>query len=54
MGNMRPSLVILNIDKGLAYLGESGEFEYGVSADQSVILNRDRGLAYIGVSDEFE
>ena len=54
IGNMRTSLVILNIDKGLAYLRESGEFEYGSNADQSVILNIDRGLAYLGVSGEFE
>ena len=54
MRNMLVSLVILNIDIGLAYLGVSGEFEHGVYADQSVILNIDRGLAYLGVSGEFE
>ena len=54
MGNLRTSLVILNIDRVLAYLGESGEFEYGVYADHIVILNIDRGLAYLGVSGEFE
>ena len=31
----RTSLLILNIDRGLAYLGVSGEFEYGLHADQS-------------------
>ena len=32
---MRTSLVILTIDRGLAYLGVSGEFKYGLNADQS-------------------
>ena len=35
MGTMRTSLAILNIDRGLAYLGVSGEFENGEYADQS-------------------
>ena len=35
MGNMRTSLVILSIDRGLSYLGVSGEFENGEYADQS-------------------
>ena len=35
MGYMRTSLVILNIDRGLAYLGVSGDFEHGLNADQS-------------------
>ena len=35
MGNMRTSLVILNIDRGLAYLEMSVEFDYGKKADHS-------------------
>ena len=35
VGYLRTSLVIFNIDRGLAYLGVSGEFEYGLHADQS-------------------
>ena len=35
MGNMRTSLVLLNLDRGLAYLGVSGVFENGEYADQS-------------------
>ena len=35
MGNMRTSLVILSIDRDLAYLGVSGEFENWEYADQS-------------------
>ena len=35
MGKMRTSLVILSIDRDLAYLGVSGEFDYGLYADQS-------------------
>ena len=35
MGNMRTSLVVLNIIRGLAYLGVSGEFQYREYADQS-------------------
>ena len=35
MGNMRTSLVILNMDRGLAYPGVYGEFENGEYADQS-------------------
>ena len=54
MGNKRTSLLILNIDRGLAYLGVSGEFENGEYADQCSYLNIDRGLAYLGVSGEFE
>ena len=54
MGYMRTSLVLLNIDRGLAYLGVSGEFENGDYADSPAILNIDRGLAYIGVSGVFE
>ena len=34
MGYMRTSLVILNIDRGLAYLGMTGDFEHGLNADQ--------------------
>ena len=34
-GYVRTSLLILNIDRGLAYLGLSGEFENGAYADQS-------------------
>ena len=34
VGYLRTSLVIFNIDRGLAYLGLSGEFKYGVYADQ--------------------
>ena len=54
MGYMLTSLVILRLDRCLADLGISAEFEYGEYADQSVILNIDRGLAYLGVSGEFE
>ena len=32
---MRTSLVIVNIDTSLAYVGASGEFENGEYADQS-------------------
>ena len=32
---MRVSLVILNIGIGLAYIGVSGELEYGLYADHS-------------------
>ena len=35
VGYLRTSLVKFNIDRGLAYFGVSGEFKYGVSADQS-------------------
>ena len=35
MGYMRTSFVILNIDRGLAYLGVSGEIENGEYADLS-------------------
>ena len=35
LGNMLTSLVILNIDTSLAYVGESCEFENGEYADQS-------------------
>ena len=35
MGNLRTSLVLLNLDRGLAYLGVSGVFENGEYADQS-------------------
>ena len=35
MRNMRNSLVLVNLDKGLAYLGVSGVFENGEYADQS-------------------
>ena len=35
VGYLQTSLVIFNIDSGLAYLGVSGEFTYGVYADQS-------------------
>ena len=35
MGNMRTSLVILSIDRDLAYLGVSGEFQNWEYADQS-------------------
>ena len=34
MGYMRTGLVILNMNRGFAYLGVSGEFEYGLFADQ--------------------
>ena len=54
MGNMRTSLVLLNIDRSLAYLGLSGEFEIGDYAASLAILNIDRGLAYLGVSGVFE
>ena len=49
MGTMRTSLAILNIDRGLAYLGVCGEFEYGEYADQSGSLqHRQRsGLPWI-------
>ena len=49
MGTMRTSLAILNIDRGLAYLGVCGEFEYGEYADQSDSLqHRQRsGLPWI-------
>ena len=36
---MRVSLVILNIEIGLAYIGVSGEFEKGEYADQSGYLH---------------
>ena len=35
VGYLRTSLVILNINRGMAYLGVSGEFENGEYADQS-------------------
>ena len=35
MGNKRTSLLILNIDRGLAYLGVSGEFDSCQYEDQS-------------------
>ena len=35
MGNMRTSLVTLNMDTSLAYVGVSGELENGENADQS-------------------
>ena len=35
IGNMGTILFILNIDRGLAYFGVSGEFENGEYADQS-------------------
>ena len=60
MGNMRTSLAILNIDRGLAYRGVSCEFECLVSLRMGnmrtslVLLNLDRGLACLGVSDVFE
>ena len=54
MGNMRTSLVLLNIDRSLAYLGVSSEFEIGDYAASLAILNIDRGLACIGVFGVFE
>ena len=49
MGYMLTSLVILNIDRGLAVLGVSGDFENGEYADQSSNLqHRQRsGLTWI-------
>ena len=35
MGNMWTILVILNLDRGPAYLGVSGVLEYGLYAGQS-------------------
>ena len=35
MGNMRTSLVTLNMDTSLAYVGVSGELENGENEDQS-------------------
>ena len=55
MGNLRSSLVILNIDSGLAYLGESGEFEKGLCADESDYLKHQQGSGLPWrVSGEFE
>ena len=51
---MRTSLVLLNIDRSLTYLGLSGEFEIGDYAASLAILNIDRGLACIGVFGVFE
>ena len=34
-GYVRTSLIVLSIDRGLVYLGVSGEFHYGLNADQS-------------------
>ena len=54
MVNMRTSLVLLNIDRSLAYLGVSGEFKIVDYAASLAILNIDRGLACIGVFGVFE
>ena len=44
-GYVRTSLFILNIKRGLVYIGVSGEFENGKLRISLVILNIDRGLA---------
>ena len=57
IGNMRTSLVLLNIDIGPAYLGVSGEFQFSSMGNMRTILfilNIDRGPAYLGVSGEFQ
>ena len=55
MGYMRISLVVVNIDRGLAYLGVSGEFENGEYAEQSSNpQHRQRSGLPWRVSGEFE
>ena len=54
MGNMPTSLVILSIDRDLAYLGVSGEFENGEYADQSGYPQHSHRSGYSDVSGEFE
>ena len=51
---MRICLVITSIDRCLAYLGVSAEFENGEMRTSLVIVNIDRGLAYFGVFGEIE
>ena len=52
---MRTGLVILIIDRGLACLGVSGDFEYGLYADQSAYPKQIQrsGIHWI-VSGDFE
>ena len=55
MGNMRTSLVILNIDISLAYVGVSGEFENGEYADQPAYPEqKQRSGLHWRVSVDFE
>ena len=54
MENLRTSLVILNIDIGLATLVCLVSLRMGNMRISLVILNIDRGLAYLGVSGEFK
>ena len=54
-GYVRTSLIILNINRGLAYHGEClVSLRMGIMRTSLVILTIDRGLAYLGVSGEFE
>ena len=54
MGNMRTSLLILNIDRGLAYLGVSGEFENEAYADQTSYPQHKQRSGLLGVTGEFK
>ena len=52
MENLRTSLVVLNIDIGLATLVCLVSLRMGTMRTSLAILNIDRGLAYLGVSGE--
>ena len=52
--NMRTSLVIHKLERGLAYLRVSSEFECGVFADLSGYSQHRQSLAYPEVSVDFE
>ena len=55
MSYMRTSLVILNINRGLVYIGECPvSLRMGYMRTTLVSPNIDRVLAHLGVSGEFE
>ena len=55
MGYLRTSLLILNKNRGLVYIGECLLIlRMGIMRTSLVILNIDRGLAYLGVTGEIE
>ena len=51
---MRTSLVIPSIDRNLAYLGVSAEFENGEMRTSLVTFNINRCKTYLGVNSDFE
>ena len=54
VGYLQTSLVIFDMDRGLAYLECLVSLRMGYMRTSLVILNIDRGLAYLGMTGDFE